>query len=206
ERAYTSTCAPNQKFAGMEQDSATGLYRTIFRQYAANNGRWLSPDPYRGSYDPTNPQTMNRYAYVGNMPMNHIDPMGLNWACTFGYSEEGGGWELNCWYISTCADFNDCRTSPTGPSQPSGSGGQGAGGGKSQPPPQPQPQQQKHTCHELNVYANQLKVVGVATALVGGGIALIPGAQPIGAVTALSGGVVNLSGNLVSLGTSIFCK
>ncbi|HEX5425161.1 MAG TPA: RHS repeat-associated core domain-containing protein [Candidatus Acidoferrales bacterium] len=54
ERAYTSTCAPNQKFAGMEQDSATGLYRTIFRQYAANNGRWLSPDPYRGSYDLTN--------------------------------------------------------------------------------------------------------------------------------------------------------
>ncbi|HUX44595.1 MAG TPA: RHS repeat-associated core domain-containing protein, partial [Terracidiphilus sp.] len=61
ERAYTSTCAPNQKFAGMEQDSATGLYRTIFRQYAANNGRWLSPDPYNGSYDPTNPQSMNRY-------------------------------------------------------------------------------------------------------------------------------------------------
>lgn len=99
EHAYTNTCAPNQKFAGMEQDSATGLYRTIFRQYAANNGRWLSPDPYAGSYDLTNPQSMNRYAYVGNMPMSYIDPYGLD-TITIGdcqgESLEGGGYQLDC--------------------------------------------------------------------------------------------------------------
>jgi RHS repeat-associated protein len=77
ERAYTSTCAPNYKFAGMEQDASTALYRTLFRQYAANNGRWLSPDPYMGSYDPTNPQSFNRYSYVGNSPLANIDPLGL---------------------------------------------------------------------------------------------------------------------------------
>lgn len=104
EHAYTSTCAPNQKFAGMEQDSATGLYRTTFRQYAPSNGRWLSPDPYAGSYDLTNPQTMNRYAYVGNMPMNYTDPFGLDTItvggavdCSGALSFEGGGWQLpNC--------------------------------------------------------------------------------------------------------------
>jgi hypothetical protein len=31
-----------------------------FRQYSFLQGRWLAPDPYMGSYDPTNPQSMNR--------------------------------------------------------------------------------------------------------------------------------------------------
>ncbi|HEU5352767.1 MAG TPA: RHS repeat-associated core domain-containing protein [Terracidiphilus sp.] len=150
ERAYTSTCAPNHKFAGMEQDSSTGLYRTIFRQYAANNGRWLSPDPYRGSYDPSNPQSMNRYAYVGNMPMNYIDPTDLDWYC-MPQSLEGGGWIWNCVWIEPmtttvkvtansdgCSATNQSACAPAqpgnGPYGPSnggygGSGGYGGGGG-----------------------------------------------------------------------------
>ncbi|NYF81308.1 RHS repeat-associated core domain-containing protein [Granulicella arctica] len=40
-------------------------------------GRWMSPDPYDGSMDPSNPQSMNRYAYVMNSPLNMIDPSGL---------------------------------------------------------------------------------------------------------------------------------
>ncbi|HVC46512.1 MAG TPA: RHS repeat-associated core domain-containing protein [Terracidiphilus sp.] len=116
EHAYTSTCAPNQKFAGMEQDSATGLYRTIFRQYASNNGRWLSPDPYAGSYDPSNPQSMNRYAYVMNGPMNWIDPWGLYEYC--------GGWctggILPCGRFESGAneDGSSGSDSGNGPGQP----------------------------------------------------------------------------------------
>ncbi|MGB6973102.1 MAG: RHS repeat-associated core domain-containing protein [Terracidiphilus sp.] len=151
EHAYTSTCAPNQKFAGMEQDSATGLYRTIFRQYAANNGRWLSPDPYAGSYDPTNPQSMNRYAYVGNNPMNYSDPAGLfptgmELVCQ-AMSLEGGGWiYTNCVWIETpttnvtvngnsdgCSDTNQSACPPqqagNGPNGPSNGGYGGSGGG-----------------------------------------------------------------------------
>jgi hypothetical protein len=40
-------------------------------------GRWLSPDPYDGSYDGSNPQSFNRYTYVMNNPLAAVDPSGL---------------------------------------------------------------------------------------------------------------------------------
>ncbi len=78
ELAFTDTCAQNYKFAGMERDSASRVYRTIFRQYSSSYGRWLSPDPSYGSYDLTNPQSFNRYSYVMNNPTNLVDPLGLD--------------------------------------------------------------------------------------------------------------------------------
>ncbi|HEY6248359.1 MAG TPA: RHS repeat-associated core domain-containing protein, partial [Candidatus Angelobacter sp.] len=42
-------------------------------------GRWLSPDPYAGSMDVANPQSLNRYSYAGNNPLNITDPSGLLW-------------------------------------------------------------------------------------------------------------------------------
>ena len=39
-------------------------------------GRWLSPDPLAG--DVSNPQSLNRYAYVLNNPTSLIDPLGLD--------------------------------------------------------------------------------------------------------------------------------
>jgi hypothetical protein len=38
----------------------------------------MSPDLYQGSYDPTNPQSFNRYAYALNNPANLLDPSGLD--------------------------------------------------------------------------------------------------------------------------------
>jgi RHS repeat-associated protein len=76
ELSFVSTCSQNYKFAGMERDPEDGLDHTLFRQYASNLGRWLSPDPLGG--DVSNSQSLNRYAYVGNNPTNFIDPLGLD--------------------------------------------------------------------------------------------------------------------------------
>ena len=63
-------------FAGFEQsDPSAGLNPTLFRQYNSTHGRWLSPDPLAG--DVSDPQSLNRYAYVLNNPTNLTDPLGL---------------------------------------------------------------------------------------------------------------------------------
>jgi RHS repeat-associated protein len=63
-------------FAQLDSDS-TSTDHAQFRQYYPVWGRWMSPDPYDGSYDSNNPQSFNRYAYVLNNPMRFIDPTGL---------------------------------------------------------------------------------------------------------------------------------
>ena len=71
----------NAHFAGLERDAESGTEHAQFRNYTSRQGRWLSPDPYTGSYDLTNPQSMNRYAYVLNNPMSMLDPSGLVVIC-----------------------------------------------------------------------------------------------------------------------------
>ena len=66
-----------QKYAQTERDAATGLDHTWFRKNDARAGRWTSPDPYNGSASIGNPQSFNRYSYVGNDPTNFVDPSGL---------------------------------------------------------------------------------------------------------------------------------
>jgi RHS repeat-associated protein len=67
----------NLHFAGLEHDEESGTEHAQFRNYASAQGRWLAPDPYMGSYDLMNPQSMNRYAYVLNNPTSSVDPGGL---------------------------------------------------------------------------------------------------------------------------------
>ncbi len=45
-------------FAGMDEDGST--YDAQFRKYNQTQGRWMSPDPYSGSYDFTNPRCLTR--------------------------------------------------------------------------------------------------------------------------------------------------
>ncbi len=65
-------------FTGLERDTESNLDHTWFRQYSSAQGRWMSPDPDAGSMDPSNPQSLNRYAYVMNDPVNAVDPNGLD--------------------------------------------------------------------------------------------------------------------------------
>ena len=67
----------NFKFTGLEHDDETTMDHTWFRQFSGSQGRWSIPDPFAGSVSLSHPQTLNRYAYVGNDPLSRTDPSGL---------------------------------------------------------------------------------------------------------------------------------
>jgi RHS repeat-associated protein len=69
-----------KKFTGYERDEATGLDYANARMYANGRGRFMQPDPKGLIRDKMNlPQSLNRYAYAGNDPINHLDPSGKDW-------------------------------------------------------------------------------------------------------------------------------
>lgn len=57
-------------------DASNATNHAQFRDYWNVAGRWLQPDPYYASYDLSNPQSFNRYAYVLNNPVTFTDPSG----------------------------------------------------------------------------------------------------------------------------------
>jgi RHS repeat-associated protein len=61
-------------YTGQRRDSYIKLVQMGARWYDPELGRWLSPDSIVP--DPTNPQSLNRYAYVHNRPLNFTDPTG----------------------------------------------------------------------------------------------------------------------------------
>ena len=80
--------------SGKERDAETGLDYFLARYYSGAQGRFLSPDEFKGgAVDPftgqqvsqpgplpyadiANPQTLNKYAYVANNPLRYTDPDG----------------------------------------------------------------------------------------------------------------------------------
>jgi RHS repeat-associated protein len=75
-------------FTRYEHDWETGNDYAEARHYGPNLGRFLSPDPLAGDVD--DPQSLNRYAYVRNNPINLIDPSGLCPVGGYTYSDENG--------------------------------------------------------------------------------------------------------------------
>ena len=72
---YGESTAPDSltSFATYKRDSSTtGLDYAQNRYYARSIGRFTSPDPYRASGGPANPQSWNRYAYVESDPVNYL--------------------------------------------------------------------------------------------------------------------------------------
>jgi RHS repeat-associated protein len=65
------------RFTGKERDSETGLDYFGARYFSSQQGRFMSPDPLL-NLTPTimDPQRWNRYAYVRNNPLRHVDPNG----------------------------------------------------------------------------------------------------------------------------------
>jgi RHS repeat-associated protein len=77
EQGYNRDPATRQGYGLTERDDASGLDHTWFRKNENAAGRWTSPDPYKGSMNPGDPQSFNRYSYVQNDPANFVDPSGL---------------------------------------------------------------------------------------------------------------------------------
>ena len=118
-------------FAMLDQDNSSDDH-AIFREYSNMTGRWMSPDPYYGSYNLNNPQSFNRYAYVLNSPLSYIDPWGLQDTKVSVPIVING-----CLYIRTTTDQNGdvsttdtflgCPSAPTTNQQSPGSGSIGGG-------------------------------------------------------------------------------
>ncbi len=67
----------DDRFASMDpRDAETGNNPTLFRMQNPRLYRWLSPDPLAG--DISNPQSLNRYAYVMNSPVNLTASQGVS--------------------------------------------------------------------------------------------------------------------------------
>jgi RHS repeat-associated protein len=70
--------AENEQAIFAVSGSASQPYDTPNREVHPTQGRWLSPDPGGlAAVDISEPQTWNRYTYVGNTPMSTTDPLGL---------------------------------------------------------------------------------------------------------------------------------
>ena len=55
-----------------------GSDEAMHRRYNRYYARFEQADPYDGSYDLTDPQSLNRYSYTQNDPVNFVDPTGLD--------------------------------------------------------------------------------------------------------------------------------
>jgi len=74
---YAQSGATDFSFTGQNQDTSSGDYDFLFREYSTQ-GRWVSPDPAAlAAVDPASPQSWNRYSYVLNDPLDFLDPLGL---------------------------------------------------------------------------------------------------------------------------------
>ncbi len=63
-------------YTGEQVDASTGLVYLRARYYISGTGRFLTPDPWTG--EPLDPRSLPpAYLYVGDNPINHVDPSGL---------------------------------------------------------------------------------------------------------------------------------
>ncbi|HZY94352.1 MAG TPA: RHS repeat-associated core domain-containing protein [Candidatus Bathyarchaeia archaeon] len=83
---YVSSGTETYKFTGKPYSSATGLYYYYQRWYDPSIGRFISPDPRPGKL--SNPQSLNLYIYVLNVPTSLTDPSGLDWWNPFTWSQQ----------------------------------------------------------------------------------------------------------------------
>jgi RHS repeat-associated protein len=80
--AYGASGTEKFTYAGEMMDSPSGLFYLSARYYDPNVGRFVSMDPKLGKLSV--PQTLDRYAYCANNPINRVDPTGEFWNILIG--------------------------------------------------------------------------------------------------------------------------
>src|SRR5258708_21680459 len=68
ELQFVNNLDNHYKFTGKERDTETGLDNFGARYNSSSIGRFMTPDPLGG--EKIDPQTLNKYSYVRNNPIN----------------------------------------------------------------------------------------------------------------------------------------
>lgn len=98
-------------FTSYDRDTETGTDYALNRQYSPSTGRFARPDPLGGQIE--RPQSLNRYSYCMNDPINLVDPLGLQWKeqCWETSTEGVPGFNRECewvWVHDAPRVVNDC--------------------------------------------------------------------------------------------------
>jgi RHS repeat-associated protein len=101
-----------QQFTAYERDSESGLDFAEARFYSSSQGRFTSVDPLMRSAVTANPQTFNRYSYVGNSPLSQVDPTGM-----LGINPPGGSGGIPL-ISSDCQENEELQQSQQQPQEP----------------------------------------------------------------------------------------
>jgi RHS repeat-associated protein len=80
------------KFTSQTREPETAMDWFNVRDYDPAQGRFQSVDPGNAGADPSDPQTWNMYAYVGNNPLSYTDPSGMFISATAIGAETAGPW------------------------------------------------------------------------------------------------------------------
>jgi RHS repeat-associated protein len=208
QQIFTNLVGNNYEFTGYENDAETGYNYANARFQSGRWGRFLSPDPYLGSIDLTNPQSFNRQAYSYGNPTNMTDRSGLI-SLNPDYNPCGGGIPIldeDGRFTGICVlGYNG---SSGGGNELQITGGGGGGGGNNPPAKKPTPKQQQcldnaaedHAQAVSRAYqdANHTWWVDIRNAVGGGAVGgCVVGAIGGEGVGCLPGGVVGALGGYV---------
>jgi RHS repeat-associated protein len=108
-RSQGGSYAPRFRFSSKEYDAGTGFYYFPYRYYAPMWARWMTRDPL---YDSREANLIrfragaNLSSYVGDNPVKHIDPRGLDCAAL---EDCYTGCDDLWWWVSRVACRHECR-------------------------------------------------------------------------------------------------